>query len=114
MLVYFFNCDDCKSDHLCGSESCYEKSKRRTQICRRIFDNNRHSIFDHFSAKLSIPSVLPFIAIGFVILVVNYNIMSTKKAEIGSKDTMYRTKKSKITSEIQYNMVQETLKKLIQ
>ncbi len=54
---------------MCGSEPCYKKSKRTKQVCRRIYDNVGNSIFDYFSTKLSISSVLPLIVVALLVLI---------------------------------------------
>ena len=66
MLIY----NELGSDFTCGSEPCYKKSKREKQVCRRIFDNDGVSIFDHFSSNLAISTVLPLILVPLVVFIV--------------------------------------------
>ena len=87
-----FICNDFKSDFTCGSEPCYEKSKRKKQVCHRIFDNDGRSVFDYFSSKLGIPALLPFIMVAILVwvatsavarLVINYTWESTVNTNKG-------------------------------
>ena len=37
---------------MCGSEPCYQMSRRKKEICRPVFDRDGRSIFDHLSSEL--------------------------------------------------------------
>ena len=61
---------------MCWSKPCYQKSKEEKQFCRRIFDNDGRSVFDHLSSELAIPFVLPLILVGFLVLFVTSALVS--------------------------------------
>ena len=90
---FSLNCNDLKSYFTCGSKPCYEISKQGKQVCRRIFDKDGRSFFDHFSAIVSIPSVLPLILVGLVLMVVTSTVASSVVRNfIGTKNVRRKKK----------------------
>ena len=72
-----FYLNDFKRDFTCGLDTCYEKSKQTKQVCRRIFDDKGRSVFDHFSAELSVSLFFPSIMTLLVVLVVTSAVGSS-------------------------------------
>ena len=78
----------------CGAESCYDKSKRKQEICLVIFDANGLAVADHFSKKLSltIPFNLALVLLwAFYILftlAINSGSVSRHEFESKSQDTL--------------------------
>ena len=50
-----------KTSKICGSESCYELSKRTNRICEPIFDQSGLSVLDELSSKIDIKFSFDFI-----------------------------------------------------